>query len=292
MRGLMMEMPLLVSGLIRHADRHHGDTQIVSKRVEGDLHRYTYRDAHVRTRRLANALRTLGLAPGERVATLAWNGHRHFELYFAAAGSGLVMHTVNPRLFPDQIAWILNDAEDAVLFIDLTFVPLFQKIAPGCKHLKHVVLMTDRSAEANGFLCYEDLLGAETDDFDWPSLDEHTACGLCYTSGTTGNPKGALYSHRSTVLHAYATCLPDVMDLGARDVVLAIVPMFHANAWGIPFSAPLVGAKLVFPGAALDGKSLHQLFEQEKVTFSAGVPTVWAGLIQYLRENKRRLTTL
>ena len=295
MRGLMMEMPLLVSDLIRHADRHHGDTQIVSRRVEGDLHRYTYHDAHARSRRVANALRTLGLGPGDRVASLAWNGHRHFELYFASAGSGMVMHTVNPRLFPEQIAWILNDAEDAVLFMDLTFVPLFQKLAPACKHLKHVVLMTDRShmpTEAKGFLCYEDLVAAESDDLAWPALDENTACGLCYTSGTTGNPKGALYSHRSTVLHAYATCLPDVMGLAARDVVLAIVPMFHANAWGIPFSAPLVGAKLVFPGAALDGKSLHELFEREKVTFSAGVPTVWAGLIQYLRENKLRLTTL
>jgi 3-(methylthio)propionyl---CoA ligase len=295
MRGLMMGMPLLVSDLIRHADRHHGDTQIVSKRVEGDLHRYTYHEAHKRSRRLANALRALGLKEGDRVATLAWNGHRHFELYYAVAGSGMVMHTINPRLFPEQITWILNDAEDTALFIDLTFLPLVQKHASSCKHLRNLVLMTDRAhmpAEAKDFLCYEELLEAQSDEFEWPALDENTACGLCYTSGTTGNPKGALYSHRSTVLHAYATCLPDAMGLSARDCALPVVPMFHANAWGLPFSAPLVGAKLVFPGAALDGKSLHELFERERVTFSAGVPTVWAGLIQYMKQNGVRLSTL
>jgi acyl-CoA synthetase (AMP-forming)/AMP-acid ligase II len=295
MRGLMMGMPLLVSDLIRHADRHHGATEIVSRRIEGDLHRYTYREAHGRSRRTANALRTLGLKPGDRVATLAWNGYRHFEIYYAVAGSGMVMHTVNPRLFPEQIAWILNDAKDRALFLDLTFLPLVQKILPQCKHLENVVLMTDRAhmpAGLAGMLCYEDLLEAESDAFEWPVLDENTACGLCYTSGTTGNPKGALYSHRSSVLHAYATCLPDAMSLSARDCALPVVPMFHANAWGLPFGAPLVGAKLVFPGAALDGKSLHALFEGERVSFSAGVPTVWGGLIQYMRENHLRLTTL
>jgi 3-(methylthio)propionyl---CoA ligase len=295
MHGLMMQTPLLVSDLIRHADRHHHDTTIVSRRVEGDTHRYTYREAHTRSRRLANALQRLALKPGDRVATLAWNTHRHLEVYYAVAGSGLVMHTVNPRLFPEQIAWILNDAEDTILCIDLTFIPLLQKIAPLCKHLQRVVLMTDRAhmpPGTNDFLCYEELIAAESDDFEWPALDENTACGLCYTSGTTGNPKGALYSHRSTVLHAYGTCLPDAMCLSARDCALPVVPMFHANAWGMPFSAPLVGAKLVFPGCALDGKSLHELFESEKVTFSAGVPTVWNGLIQYMRENKVRLSTL
>jgi acyl-CoA synthetase (AMP-forming)/AMP-acid ligase II len=295
MQGLMMQTPLLVSDLIRHADRHHHDAQIVSKRVEGDLHRYTYREAHTRSRQLANVLRRFGLKSGDRVATLAWNTHRHLEVYYAVAGSGLVMHTVNPRLFPEQIAWILNDAEDAVLFLDLTFIPLWQKLASSCKHVKRVVVMTDRAhmpPEGSSYLCYEELLAAESDDFEWPALDENTACGLCYTSGTTGNPKGALYSHRSTVLHAYGTCLPDAMALSARDCALPVVPMFHANAWGMPFSAPLVGAKLVFPGCALDGKSLHELFEREKVTFSAGVPTVWAGLIQYMRENKLRLSTL
>jgi 3-(methylthio)propionyl---CoA ligase len=295
MRGLMMEMPLLVSDLIRHAARHHGETQIVSRRIEGDLHRYTYREAHARSRRAANALRKLELQPGDRVATLAWNGYRHFEIYYAVAGSGMVMHTVNPRLFPEQIAWILNDAKDKALFLDLTFLPLAQKILPLCKYLENVVLMTDRAhmpAGVEGLLCYEDLVEAESEAFEWPVLDENTACGLCYTSGTTGNPKGALYSHRSTVLHAYATCLPDAMSLSARDCALPVVPMFHANAWGLPFGAPLVGAKIVFPGAALDGKSLHALFEGERVSFSAGVPTVWGGLIQYMRENHLRLTTL
>ena len=295
MRGLMMGMPLLVSDLIRHADRHHGDTEIVSKRVEGDLHRYSYRDAHTRSRRLANALRRLGLKAGDRVATLAWNSYRHFELYYAVAGSGMVMHTVNPRLFPEQIAWILNDAEDGALFFDLTFLPLVLKQARACGSIRHLVLMTDRAhrpAEAADVLCYEDLIEAETAEFEWPTFDENTACGLCYTSGTTGNPKGALYSHRSTVLHAYACCLPDAMALSSRDCALPVVPMFHANAWGLPFSAPLVGAKIVFPGAALDGKSLHELFERERVTFSAGVPTVWAGLIQYMKQNGVRLSTL
>jgi len=295
MQGLMMQTPLLVSELIRHADRHHHDTTIVSRRVEGDIHRYTYGDAHTRSRRLANALRRLALKPGDRIATLAWNTHRHLEVYYAVAGSGLVMHTLNPRLFPEQIAWILNDAEDSILFLDLTFLPLLQKIAPSCKQLTRIVVMTDRAhmpAEASAFLCYEELVEAESDDFEWPTFDENTACGLCYTSGTTGNPKGALYSHRSTLLHAYGACLPDAMALSARDCALPVVPMFHANAWGMPFSAPLVGAKLVFPGCALDGKSLHELFEREKVTFSAGVPTVWAGLIQYMRDNKVRLSTL
>ena len=295
MRALMMETPLLVSDLIRHADRHHGDTQIVSRRVEGDLHRYTYREAHARSRQLANALAKLGLAPGERVASLAWNGYRHFELYYAAAGSGMVMHTINPRLFPEQIAWIVNDAEDAALFVDLTFLPLAQKLGPACPTLKTIVVMTDRAhmpAGTGDMLCYEDLVAAESDDFDWPTFDENTACGLCYTSGTTGNPKGALYSHRSSVLHAYAICLPDAMGLSARDCALPVVPMFHANAWGLPFAAPMVGAKIVFPGAALDGKSLHALFEGERVSFSAGVPTVWGGLIQYMKENGVRLTTL
>ncbi len=295
MNGLMMGMPLLVSSLIRHADRHCGDSEIVSRRVEGDLHRYTYRDAHKRSRRLANALHALGAKPGDRIATLAWNGYRHFELYYAVAGSGMVMHTVNPRLFPEQIAWILNDAEDAILFIDMTFVPLARALRPQCKHLKQVVLMTDRAhmpADCADMLCFEELVEAQTDAFEWPQLDESTACGLCYTSGTTGNPKGALFSHRSSVLHAYGTCMPDAMCLSSRDCVLPVVPMFHANAWGLPFAAPMIGAKIVFPGAALDGKSLFDLFETERVTFSAGVPTVWNGLIQYMRQNKLRPTTL
>jgi 3-(methylthio)propionyl---CoA ligase len=297
MQGLMMEMPLLVSSLLVHADRHHGDAQIVSRRIEGDIHRYTYREAHARARRLANALHALGAKPGDRIASLAWNGHRHFELFYAVAGAGMVMHTVNPRLFPEQIAWILNDAEDAIVFIDLTFVPLLEKIAPLCTGVKRIVLMTDRAhmpatSSLPQLTCYEELVAAQSDDFEWPELDENTACGLCYTSGTTGNPKGALYSHRSNVLHAYGVSLPDTMCLSASDSVLPVVPMFHANAWGICHAAPLVGCKLVFPGCALDGKSLHELFEAESVTYSAGVPTVWLGLLQYMRQSGARFSTL
>ncbi|HEX3061660.1 MAG TPA: AMP-binding protein, partial [Usitatibacter sp.] len=295
MRGLMMGMPLLVSGLIRHADRHHGDIEIVSRRLEGDIHRETYREAHARSRRLARALAALGLAPGDRVASLAWNGYRHFELYYAVAGSGMVMHTINPRLFPEQINWIVEDAEDRALFVDLTFVPLVRKNCRAKIAPERIVVMTDRAhmpPEAEGWSCYEDLVDAQDDAFEWPTLDEESAAILCYTSGTTGNPKGALYSHRSTLLHAYAICLPDAMCLSTRDTVLPIVPMFHVNAWGLPFAAPLVGARIVFPGAALDGKSVYELFEAERVTFSAGVPTVWGGLIQYLRQNNLKLTTL
>ena len=298
MNGLMMELPLLISSLIRHADRHHGNTEIVSRRVEGDyIHRYTYREAHTRSRRLANALVKLGAKPGDRVATLAWNGYRHFELHYAVAGAGMILHTVNPRLFPEQIAWIMNDADDAVLFIDLTFLPLVEKLRPQLKSVKTVVLLTDRehmpaSSAIPDLRCYEELVASESDLFEWPELDENTACGLCYTSGTTGNPKGALFSHRSTVLHAYAISLPDTMCLSARDCVLPVVPMFHANAWGTPYAAALTGCKLVFPGSALDGKSLHELFESEHVTYSAGVPTVWLGLLQYMRESKKEFSTL
>jgi len=290
-----MDMPLLISGLIRHADRHHGDIEIVSRRVEGDMHRQTYREAHARSRRLAKALAAMGLQPEDRVGSLAWNGYRHFELYYAAAGSGMVMHTINPRLFPEQINWIVEDAQDRALFVDLTFVPLVKKHCRAKIAPERIVVMTDRAhmpAEAEGWSCYEELLAAQDDRFEWPALDEETAAILCYTSGTTGNPKGALYSHRSTLLHAYGICLPDAMCLSTRDTVLPIVPMFHVNAWGLPFAAPLVGSKIVFPGAALDGKSVYELFESERVTFSAGVPTVWGGLIQYLKQNNLKLSTL
>ena len=296
MHGLMMDMPLAISELIRHADRHHGATEIVSRTVEGGLHRYTYSDAHARARRLANALKSLGVAMHDRVATLAWNGYRHFEIYYAAAGSGAVIHTINPRLFPDQIVYIANHAEDKVVCFDLTFAPLVEKLAPQLKSVRHFVAMTDRAhmprEKIPNLLCYEELLEAQASDFDWPSFDERTAACLCYTSGTTGNPKGALYSHRSTILHAYGAALPDSFGMSARDVVLPVVPMFHVNAWGMPYSAPLTGAKLVFPGAQLDGKSLYELFESERVTISAGVPTVWLGVLNYMKENNLRLSTL
>jgi len=296
MHGLMMDMPLLISGLIAHADRHHGDTEIVSKTVDGSVHRYTYRDAHARARKLANALQRLGVQPGERIATLAWNSYRHFEIYYAVAGSGAVIHTINPRLFPDQITYIANHAEDKYVFFDLSFAPLLEKLAPLLKTVKGYVAMCARDALPKGnipnLLCYEDLLEKEKDDFQWPSFDERTAACLCYTSGTTGNPKGALYSHRSTMIHAYGAALPDALNLSARDVVLPVVPMFHVNAWSLPYSCAMVGAKMVFPGPHLDGKSLHNLFETEGVTFSAGVPTVWLGLLNYMKEQKLKFSTL
>jgi fatty-acyl-CoA synthase len=297
MQGLMMDTPLLITNLIGHADRHHGETEIVSKTVEGDIHRYNYRAAHKRARRLAKALQALGVRAGERVATLAWNGYRHFEIYYAVAGSGAVIHTINPRLFPEQIAYIAGHAEDKVVFFDLTFLPLVEKLAPQLKSVKSFVLMTDRAhmpkqSAIPGLLCFEELIEAQDDRYEWPSFDERTAACLCYTSGTTGNPKGALYSHRSTMLHAYAAALPDALNLSARDVVLPVVPMFHVNAWGLPYSCALTGTKLVFPGPHLDGKSLHELFEAEGVTMSAGVPTVWLGLLNYVKQANLKFSTL
>jgi acyl-CoA synthetase (AMP-forming)/AMP-acid ligase II len=297
MLGLMMDAPLLITDLIRHADRHHGATEIVSKTVEGGIHRYNYREAHTRSRRLAKALAALGVKPNDRVATLAWNGYRHFEIYYAVAGSGAVIHTINPRLFPDQIVYIANHAEDKFVFFDLTFLPLVERLASQLKTVKGFVLMTDRAhmpkqSPIPNLLCYEELLEAQDDKFEWPQLDERAAACLCYTSGTTGNPKGVLYAHRSTILHAYAAALPDGLSLSARDVVLPVVPMFHVNAWGLPYSCALTGTKLVFPGPHLDGKSLHELFETERVTMSAGVPTVWLGLLNYMKESKLKFSTL
>jgi 3-(methylthio)propionyl---CoA ligase len=297
MLGQMMGMPLLISSLIVHADRHNGDVEIVSRRTEGDLHRYTWRDCHRRARQIANGLKSLGVKPGDRVATLAWNGYRHLELYYGVSGIGSVMHTLNPRLFPEQIAWIANHAEDSVLFFDTTFLPLVEGFAPHAKTIKHFVIMTDRahmpaSTKIADLKCYEDLIDASSPDLVWPSLDENSASSICYTSGTTGNPKGVVYSHRSTMLHAYAGALPDALNLSACDVILPVVPMFHVNAWGLPYGAALVGAKLVFPGAALDGKSLYELFENEKVTLSAGVPTVWLGLLNFVRQENLRFSTM
>jgi acyl-CoA synthetase (AMP-forming)/AMP-acid ligase II len=297
MHGLMMDQPLLISDLIRHADRHHGDTEIVSKTVEdGAIHRYTYRDAHRRARRLAKAMKALGVQMHDRVGTLAWNGYRHFEIYYATAGSGGVIHTINPRLFPEQITYIANHAEDKALFFDVNLAPLVEKLAPMLTSVKSFVAMTARATMPKvnipNLHCYEDLIAAQDDDYEWPSFDERTAACLCYTSGTTGNPKGALYSHRSTMLHAYAAALPDALNLSARDVILPVVPMFHVNAWGLPYSCALTGTKLVLPGQHLDGKSLHGLFEAEGVTMSAGVPTVWLGLLNFMKEQKLKFSTL
>jgi fatty-acyl-CoA synthase len=296
MHGLMMDVPLLISSLIEHADRHHGEVEVVSRRVEGDLHRYTYRDLHRRARQMANALAALDVKGSDRVATLAWNGYRHHELYFAVSGSGAVLHTVNPRLHPEQIAWIANHAEDRLLFFDLTFLPIIEAIAPHCRTVRRFVAMVDRAkmpAQSKvDLVCYEDLIDTHSDRYAWPVFDERQASSLCYTSGTTGNPKGVLYSHRSTMLHAYAAVAPDALDLSASDTVLPVVPMFHVNAWGLPYTCPMTGAKLVFPGPHLDGKSLYELFEAEGVTCSAGVPTVWQGLLAHTEANGLRFSTM
>ncbi|MFN6994566.1 MAG: 3-(methylthio)propionyl-CoA ligase [Aquincola tertiaricarbonis] len=294
--GQMMHMPLLISSLLTHAARHSGDTEIVSKRVEGDIHRTTWGEVALRARKVAQALARLGCQPGDRVGTLAWNGYRHLELYYGTSGSQLVCHTINPRLFPEQIAWIVGDAQDKVLCFEINFLPLVEKLLPHLGAVQHFVLLAGRShmpasTAIPNLLSYEELVEAEDGHYVWPEFDENTASSICYTSGTTGNPKGAVYSHRSTLLHAFGAALPDAMDCSARDVILPVVPMFHVNAWGLPYSSALVGAKVVFPGPHLDGKSLYELFEQEKVTFSAGVPTVWLGLLTYVKQNDLKFST-
>ncbi len=297
MFGLMQQHSLLISSLIEFANRHHGDGEVVSKRVEGDLHRYTWADVANRSRQMANALDALGLEQGQRVATLAWNGYRHLELYFGVSGSGRVLHTLNPRLHPDQVVWIANHAEDQVLFFDMTFLPLVQAVHARCTTIQHWVAMCDadklpKDTGIPNLISYESLIGVHSNQYVWPELDENTASSMCYTSGTTGNPKAALYSHRSTMLHAYAAALPDVMCISAKDAILPVVPMFHVNAWGIPYSAAMTGAKLVFPGPALDGKSVYELIEAEGVTFAAGVPTVWQMLLSHMKPNALKFSSL
>ena len=295
MLGLMQDQPLLISSLIEFAARHHHDAQIVSRRVEGDIHRYTYADAASRARRVARALDRIGLAFSDRVGTLAWNGYRHFELYYGVSGSGRVIHTVNPRLAPDQVAWIANHAEDKVLCFDMTFLPIIKAIWSKCGTVKHWIALCEADAlpadtGIAGLQSYEAWIGQESDDYRWPEFDERSAAALCYTSGTTGNPKGVLYSHRSTLLHAWGGALPDALALSARDTILPVVPMFHVNAWSIPYGAAMTGAKLVFPGAALDGKSVYELLEAERVTVAAGVPTVWLMLLNHVRQNDLKFT--
>ncbi|BBL24897.1 MULTISPECIES: 3-(methylthio)propionyl-CoA ligase [Comamonas] len=297
MQGLMQDQQLLISSLIEFANRFHGDAEIVSRRVEGDIHRYTYRDLTARAKQLANALDGLKLAHGDRVASLAWNGYRHMEMYYGVSGSGRVLHTINPRLHPEQIAWIVNHAEDQVLCFDTTFLPLIQAVHAKCPTVRQWVALCDADklptdSGIPGLVSYEAWIAGQSKNYRWPQLDENTASSMCYTSGTTGNPKAVLYSHRSSVLHAYGAALPDVMNLSARDAVLPVVPMFHVNAWGLPYSAALTGAKVVFPGPALDGKSLYDLIEAEGVTFAAGVPTVWQMLLTHMQQGGLKFSHL
>ena len=296
MRGMMMDRPLLISSLIDYAARYHPRTEIVTRAVEGGIHRYGWADCEKRAKRAAKALQKLGVGFGDRVATIAWNTWRHLELYYGVSGMGSVCHTINPRLFPDQIRYIVNHAEDKVLCIDTTFMPLVEKMAALFTPVKHIVVLTDRAhmpqTQLPNVLCYEDLLAAEDDAFDWPEFDENTAASLCYTSGTTGNPKGSLYSHRSTVLHSFHCCMADYAAHSSQVRFCPVVPMFHANAWGIPYSAAMTGMSLVFPGPALDGKSLYELFEAERVTMAAGVPTIWLMLLKHLSDNNLRFGTL
>jgi len=297
MHGLMMDTPLLISSIAEHAEKFHGDREIVSVTMDNPRHRYTMREAVARSRKLANALDKLGLATGDRVATIAWNDYRHLEIYYGVSGAGYVCHTINPRLFPEQLVFIINHAEDRWIFTDLMFVPLLEKLLPQIPKVEGFIVMTD---EANmpetslpNAVCYETLLAAESSEYQWPQLDERTASALCYTSGTTGDPKGVLYDHRSTVLHAYASIAPDVLNLSSNDVVLPVVPLFHVNAWGVPYSTLMVGSKLVFPGPKMgDGEALYELLETEKVTVAAGVPTVWLALLQYCEQNGKTLNAL
>ncbi|OGB95199.1 MAG: long-chain fatty acid--CoA ligase, partial [Burkholderiales bacterium RIFCSPLOWO2_12_FULL_67_210] len=297
MLGQMQSQPLLISSLITHAERHHASTEIVSRRVEGDIHRSNWGQIARRARQVANALDGLHLAAGDRVATLAWNGYRHLELYFGVSGTGRVLHTLNPRLHPEQLAWIVNHADDRAVCFDMTFLPLVQAVAGKCPGVKHWVSLCDADklpADSGlpGLVSYEAWIGAQPDTYLWPDLDENSASSMCYTSGTTGNPKAALYSHRSTLLHAYGAALPDALGCSARDSILPVVPMFHVNAWGLPYSAAAVGCKLVFPGPAMDGKSVYELIESEKVTMAAGVPTVWQMLLGHLQAGGLKFSTL
>jgi acyl-CoA synthetase (AMP-forming)/AMP-acid ligase II len=284
-RGLMMDRPLLISSLLEHAAEVFGSVEIVTRTVEGPIHRQTWRETQHRARQVAQALNALGIREGDAVATVAWNTHRHLELYYGVSGLGAVVHTVNPRLHPAQLVYVLNHAQDRAVFVDLTFLPLIEAVREQLTSVRHVVIMTDRAHMPGqtlpNALCYEELLAAQDGHFEWPEFDEHTAASICYTSGTTGNPKGVVYSHRSTVLHAYGVGLPTGLGAGAGDAVLPVVPMFHVNAWGLPYGAAMCGYKLVMPGPRLDGPGLTELMNAEGVTMCCGVPTVHLGLLAH-----------
>ena len=300
MLGLMQSQGLMISAILTHAARHHGSAEVISRTHENTTHRYTWRDVEVRSRRLVRVLQNLGIATGDRVGTLAWNGFRHLEVYYAAPGMQAICHTINPRLHPDDIAYIINHAQDKVLFVDSSFAALITAVSPAIAGtVSTVVMLTDPAnmpevtlAPGMTLACYDQLMDAADDDYVWPTFDENTGSALCYTSGTTGRPKGVLYTHRSTWLHAYAAALPDVMNIRAASRVLPVVPMFHVNAWGIPYTTALTGAALILPGRHLDGPSMARLLNEESVDYTAGVPTVWLGLLQHLRASGDRLTTV
>jgi fatty-acyl-CoA synthase len=289
MFGLMQDRPLMISSLIDHAATFHPDTEIVSRLPEGRIRRSNWAEVRDRSKQVANALTELGIEPGDRVGTLAWNSDRHLALFYGVSGTGAVLHTVNPRLFPEQIEYIVNHAEDQLLFFDITFAALVAQLAPQLKSVRAFIAMTDRAhmpdIDVPNLLCFDDLIGSQSAAYEWPQFDERSASSLCYTSGTTGNPKGVLYSHRSTVLHALMELSRDTFDVNSGSSLLLIVPMFHANAWGTPYAAPLVGARLVLPGPHLDGRSVYELMKQERVNFAQGVPTVWMMLFSYLDEH-------
>lgn len=294
MLGQMMDQELLISSIIDHAALYHGDTEVVSVNTDGTQTRTNYAQIQTRAKKLGSALLKSGMERSDRIATIAWNNYRHLELYYGISGVGLVCHTVNPRLFPEQLIYILTHAEDKIVFFDATFIPLIDGVRSHLPHIQHWILMEEKSEELaskhDWMEFYEDVIAEGDDEFNWPDdLKERDASSLCYTSGTTGNPKGVLYSHRSTLLHAMVSATPDVMNFSARDCLLPVVPMFHVNAWGSPYAAALTGAKMVMPGPGLDGKSLATLFNDEKVTIAAGVPTIWAGLIQYLEASGTKL---
>lgn len=293
--GQMMEAPLLISTLLDHAESVHSDTEIVSRRCEGDIHRYSMKEAALRSRQVANLLKSLNIEQGDRMATLAWNGYRHFELYFGISGYGAVLHTINPRLFPEQLIYIINHAEDRWIFVDLTFVPLLEAIQDQI-NVEGIIVLCDEDKMPDTSLknahCYETLLAQQSTDFTWPEFDERSAASMCYTSGTTGNPKGVLYSHRSTVLHALASVSKDTLGLSSTSCFLPVVPMFHVNAWGTPYAAAITGAKQVFPGAGMDGASIWELIESEKVDLLLGVPTVWLMLLNHMDSIGKKLESV
>jgi fatty-acyl-CoA synthase len=296
MRGLMQDWPLTVDKILDHAARWHGHREIVTRSVEGPIVRGTYAECHDRAKRVSNALKAWGIKLGDRVATLAWNTQRHMEAWYGIMGIGAVCHTLNPRLFPEQIAWIINHAEDRVIFVDLSFVQVLEDILPKCPTVERVVVMTDPWHMPHTRLpraeCYEQVVGEHSNSCEWGGFPEDTACGLCYTSGTTGDPKGVLYSHRSNFIHTLVGLQADVLATSVRDTILPVVPMFHANAWGVAFAAPAVGAKLVLPGARMDGESIYELLATERVTTSAAVPTVWQMLLTHLQSNNLKLPDL